>query len=260
MQMTGYEHAPATMAITADLPLWMVSPDHGVGVGIVNDKIGLFSHKKFYIQYAYHQRLLGGRLSGGVRGGMLSESFDGSGLILVESNDPAFPTSQADGTAFDLDAGLRFDTREWYAGLSAMHILNPKVELGDNKVNEYNIPSAYYLTGGYNITFRNPLLKMQTSAILASDLSTTWRASMTGIVFYKAPKGRLYAGLAYSPTVSASVLIGGDFHGIQLGYCYEAYTSGVGMLQGTHELSVSYITDLDFFKKGRNRHQSVRIL
>ena len=260
MQMTGYEHAPATMVVTADMPLWMLSADHGAGVGFVNDEIGLFSHKKFFVQYAYHQRLFKGRLSGGIRGGMLSESFDGSGLNLIDTNDPAFPTSQADGTAFDIDAGLRYDGRCWYAGVSAMHLLSPKVELGDNKVNEYQVPSSFYFTGGYNITLRNPLLKVQTSAIVASDFGSSWRASATGILFYNAPKGRLYAGVAYSPTISVSLLIGGDFHGIQLGYCYESYTSGVGMLQGTHELSISYVTDLDFFKKGRNRHQSVRIL
>lgn len=260
LQMAGYEHAPATMVITADLPLWMIGPAHGVGAGFVNDEIGLFSHKKFSLQYAYHQRLWGGRLSAGVRAAMLSESFDGSGLDLIDSNDPAFPTSEASGTAFDLDGGLRYDGRNWYMGISAMHIMQPKIELGDTKMNEYSVPAAYYLTGGYNISLRNPLLKMQTSAIVRSDLESSWRADVSARLVYNGPKGRLYAGLGYSPTVSAAVFIGGDFHGIQLGYCYEAYTSGVGALNGTHELSIGYVTDLNMFKRGKNRHQSVRIL
>lgn len=260
LQMMGYEHAPATMALTADLPLWMIGPAHGVGAGFVNDQIGLFSHKRFYIQYAYHQKLWGGRLSGGVRGAMLAESFDGTGLDVIDDGDEAFPTSQVNGTAFDMDAGLRYDGRQWYLGLSASHILSPRVELGDTKVNEYNVPSTFYLTGGYNINLRNPLLKVQTAAIVRSDLGTAWRADVTGRLVYKSPKGRLYAGVGYSPTISTSLLIGGDFHGIQLGYCYEAYTGGVGMMQGTHELSISYVTDLNLFKKGRNRHQSVRVL
>lgn len=259
MQMMGYEHAPATMIITADIPLWMLSPAHGVGAGFVNDKIGLFEHKKFYAQYAYHQKLWGGRLSVGVRGGLLTESFDGSRLDVIETGDPAFPSSEANGTAFDLDAGLRFDTQTWYAGFSMLHILSPLVELGDTKANEYEVPAAFYLTGGYNIRLRNPLLKMQTSAIVRSDLSN-WRADVTARLLYNGPKGRMYAGLGYSPTVSASVLIGGDFHGIQLGYCYEIYTSGIGALQGTHEISIGYVTELNLFKKGKNRHQSVRIL
>ena len=259
MQMMGYTHAPATMLLTADLPLWFIGKKHGMGAGFMNDKIGLFSHKKFYIQYAFHQPLWGGRLSAGVRAGLLSESFDGSGLELIDTGDPAFPTSEANGTAFDLDAGLRFDGRTWYMGLSVMHTLMPTVALGDTKVNEFEYPATFYLTGGYNIRMRNPLLKMQTSAILRSDLNA-WRGDITARLVYNSPKGRMYLGVGYSPTISASLLIGGDFHGVRLGYCYEIYTSGIGALQGTHELSLGYTTDLNLFKKGRNRHQSVRLL
>ena len=259
MQMMGYTHAPATMIITADIPLWMIGPAHGVGAGFVNDKIGLFSHKKFYAQYAFHQKLWGGRLSAGVRAALLSESFDGSGLDVIDSGDPAFPTSDVSGTAFDLDAGLRFDAKAWYAGFSVLHALSPLVELGDTKANEFEVPATFYLTGGYNIRLKNPLLKMQTSAIVRSDLNA-WRGDVTARLLYDGPKGKLYAGVGYSPTISASVFVGGNFHGIQLGYCYEIYTGGIGALQGTHELSLGYVTDLDLFKKGRNRHQSVRVL
>ena len=259
MQMLGYEHAPATMILTADLPLWLLSPSHGVGAGFVNDRIGLFEHKNFFAQYAYHQKMFGGRFSFGARVGLLAETFDGSRLDLRESSDPAFPTSKTDGNAFDFSFGLRYTAKEWYAGFSALHAFSPMVELGDNKVNEYEVPAAFYLTGGYNIRLRNPLFKMQTSAIVRSDLDN-WRADVTARMLYNGPKGRLYLGAAYSPTISATVLVGGDFHGIQIGYSYEFYTSGIGALNGSHEISIGYVTDLDFLKKGRNRHQSVRIL
>lgn len=259
MQMMGYEHAPATMIITADLPLWFFSQAHGAGAGFINDKIGLFEHKKFYIQYAYHQRLWGGRLSAGIRAALLAESFDGSGVDTEESGDKAFPTAEANGTAFDLDAGIRYDGRRWYAGFSVMHTLAPMVKLGDNKVNEYEVPQIFYLTGGYNIPFRNPLFSMQTSAIVRTDLSA-WRGDITALLRYNGSKLKMYAGVGYSPTISASVFIGGDLHGIQLGYCYEIYTGGIGALNGTHEINLSYTTNLDLFKKGKNRHQSVRIL
>ena len=259
MQMMGYENSPATMIITADLPLWMISPAHCVGLGFINDKIGLFAHKKFYLHYAYHQKLFGGRLSGGIRFGLISETFNGSGVDVEDSGDPAFPTSEANGTAFDLDAGLRFDAKNWYAGFSMLHILSPTVHLGEAKANEYDIPSAFYLTGGYNIRLRNPLFKVQTSAIVRTDLQN-WRGDIGARVYYYGPKAQLYAGLGYSPTISVSGFFGGNFHGVQLGYCYEFYTSGIGAMQGVHEISIGYVTDLSLFKKNKNRHQSVRIL
>ncbi len=259
LQMMGYTHAPQTMVVTADLPLWMIGPAHGVGAGFVNDKLGLFEHKKFYIEYAYHQKLWGGRLSGGVRGALLAESFDGTGVDAIDSGDPAFPTSEVNGTAFDVEAGLRYDGKSWYVGVSGLHLLAPTVKLGDSKANEFDVPRTYYLTGGYNIRLKNPLLKVQTSAILRTDLAD-WRGDVTARLAYNGPKGKMYVGMGYSPTISTSLFIGGDFHGVQLGYAYEIFTSGVGALQGTHEVSLGYTTDLDLFKKGKNRHQSVRIL
>ena len=47
---------------------------------------------------------------------------------------------------------------------------------------------------------------------------------------------------------------------ITLGYSYEIFTNGVSIGNGSHELFVGYQTDVNLFKKGRNRHQSVRIL
>ena len=60
--------------------------------------------------------------------------------------------------------------------------------------------------------------------------------------------------------VSVTFLVGGMFHGVNLGYSYQMYTSGVGLVHGSHEVVLSYQTDLDLFKKGRNKHQSVRWL
>ena len=57
-----------------------------------------------------------------------------------------------------------------------------------------------------------------------------------------------------------TALVGGNFHGITLGYAYEVYTSVLKIGNGSHELFVGYQTTLNFEKKGRNRHQSVRIL
>ena len=70
----------------------------------------------------------------------------------------------------------------------------------------------------------------------------------------------MYAGVGYSPNNSVTALIGGFFHGITIGYSYEVYTSVLKIGNGSHELFVGYQTDLIFQKKGRNKHQSVRIL
>jgi len=260
MQMTGFEHAPSTMLATADMPLFFIGPRHGVGVGFMNDNIGLFSNKKLYVQYAYHQPLWGGKFSIGARVGFLNETFDGSKVDVNDTGDPAFATSEVDGTGFDVDLGLRYTYKSiWYAGLSSMHLTAPTIKLGDNKTNEVSVSRLYYLTGGYNLKFRQPQYALYTSAILRTDMMA-WRGDITARLAYSGEKLHMYAGLSYSPTISVGVLLGTTFHGVKIGYSYEIYTGGVGALNGTHELVIGYQMDMNMFKKGKNLHKSVRIL
>ncbi|MBQ0049943.1 MAG: PorP/SprF family type IX secretion system membrane protein [Bacteroidales bacterium] len=260
MQMVGFENAPATMLVSADLPIFFIGPRHGIGVGFMNDKAGLFANKKFYLQYAYHQPIGQGHLSAGVRAAMLSETFDGSKVDAVDTGDPVFASSEVNGTGFDLDAGLRFTHKKgWYAGLSAMHLTSPVVKLGDDKVNEISIKPLFYATAGYILRLRNKAVEIPLTGILRTDL-LAWRGDVSARVKYKGEKFNFYAGVTYSPTVSAGVLIGTNFHGINIGYSYEVYTGGVGALNGTHEIMLGYSTDLNLFKKGKNKHQAVRIL
>ena len=98
-------------------------------------------------------------------------------------------------------------------------------------------------------------------SVLARTDGTAYRVDVTARVKYAHEKKIFYAGVAYSPTISVTALIGGNFQGITVGYSYEAYTSSaIGIGKGSHELFVGYQTELNFGKKGRNRHQSVRIL
>lgn len=259
MQLAGFENAPATLYAGVDLPVFFLNPRHGMGAGFLNDEAGLFAHKKFYIQYAYHHPLWGGSLSGGLRLGMLSEGFDGSGLDLSDTSDPAFPTSDVTGAGFDVDLGLYYQHKKWYVGASVMHLTAPQIEYGEEKVNRISVPQTFYFLGGYNISFRNPLYKMYTSAIFRSDFMM-YRGDVSCRLAYEGGRVDLYGGLSYSPTNSVSLLFGGKVMGVSLGYSYEMYTSAIGALNGSHEITLSYQTDLNLFKKGKNKHKSVRIL
>ena len=70
----------------------------------------------------------------------------------------------------------------------------------------------------------------------------------------------MFAGIGYSPSNSASLFVGGMWHGVMLSYSYEAYTGGIGLGNGAHELTLSYEMKLHLEKKGKNKHQSVRLL
>ena len=256
-QLSGFENNPKTMYAAVDMPFYAMGSYHGVGIQFINDAIGLFTHKRFCLQYAYQPRLWGGKLSFGIQATMLSETFDGSKLDVIDTGDKALPTSSVNGTAFDISAGAYYNRRNWYAGVSVLHLNAPKVELGEK--NEINVSSTYYLTGGYNIRLKNPFLTIHTSFLGRTD-GVVYRADISGRLKYTHENRVMYAGLSYSPTNSITVQIGGDLHGIHLGYSYEIYTSAISIGNGSHELYVSYQTELNLFKKGRNLHKSVRIL
>ena len=257
MTMTGFENNPRTMYIAGDMPIALGRTLHGVGLQILNDDIGLFSHKKLNLQYAYKQKLLGGTISIGLQAGLLSESFDGSGVDLEMEGDQVFAKSEVTGTGFDLSGGLYYKHRKWYVGLSALHVTAPTVDLGET--NELEVSRSYYFTGGYNIQLRNPFLMVQTSVLGRTD-GVAYRGDVTARLKYTHEKRVMYAGIGYSPTNSVTVMVGGSFHGMLVGYSYEAYTGAISLGNGSHELFVGYQTDIDLGKKGRNRHQSVRLL
>ena len=171
--------------------------------------------------------------------------------------DPAFSTTDVNGNGLDLSAGLYYMHGDWYAGASLQHLNGPTIRMGD--VNELGIPATYYLTGGYNIKLRNPFLKIKPSVLLRTD-GTAYRADITGRLVYTHEGKMLYGGIGYSPTNSVTALFGGTFHGVVLAYSYEVYTSGLSLGNGSHELFVGYQMDINLVKRGKNKHQSVRIL
>lgn len=188
---------------------------------------------------------------------MLSESFDGSRVEVDDKSDPALASSNVNGNSLDAGVGVYYRHRNWYVGASVQHINSPLVELGET--NQLKVDATYYLTGGYNIKLRNPFLTIKSSVLARTD-GVGYRADVTGRLVYTNEKKMLYGGLGYSPTNSVTFLIGGTFHGAVVGYSYEVYTSGVNPGNGSHELYIGYQMDLNLAKKGRNRHQSVRIL
>jgi len=257
MTLTGFENAPKTMYVGADMPFRLLNHFHGAGIQIASDQLGLFTHQRLVLQYNFKQNLLGGVISAGIQFGILSEKFKGSALDLENPDDPAFTRSDVSGVAMDISAGLYYKHRNWHAGVSILHATGPQIELGDRSI--YSISRSYYLTGGYNIKLRNPFITIHPTVFGTYD-GTNYRMDVTARVKYTHEKKMLYAGVGYSPKNSITALIGGNFHGICLGYAYEVYTSVLKIGNGSHELFVGYQTTLNFQKKGRNRHQSVRIL
>lgn len=257
MQMAGYTNAPTTMLVGADMVLPTTKKNQAVSANLYNESIGLFTNQRLFAGYAYRFNLWNGRMAMGVSAGSLEQKFDGSKVEAEEGNDDAFPSSGIDGMGLDLTAGIHYAHRLFYAGISVMHLTAPTIELGET--NEIKIDRTYYFSGGGNIQLKNPLLSIQPTLQLMTDLQS-WRADVTVRGTYTYDEKRYYAGLTYSPMTSVAILLGGEINSVSFGYAYEIFTSGVGLIHGSHDLYVGYVMDVDLFKKGNNKHKSIRIL
>lgn len=258
MQFLGYEDAPATMYVGADLPIYFLSPRHGGGVSLMSDQIGMFSTMKLGVNYAYNMKIgKKGRLAIGVQGAFLRETIDPKDLEMEDSSDPAFPTSSVNGQKVDLAAGVYYYHPRYWAGLSTLHAMAPSIVMSERY--EVLIPRSYYFMGGCNIPIKNTFITLQPSCMVMTDMKH-WREDIQCKVAYEYEGKKLYFGAGYAYKASATFMVGGVFQGITLGYSYQMYTQGVNMINGTHELVLGYQTDLDLFKKGRNLHKSVRWL
>ena len=256
-QLAGYKNSPKTMLISADMPLFFVGPQHGVGAYFMSDDAGFFSLKNFAVQYAHHRKLFSGTLSVGLQVDLLNQSFDGGKLNLEDSDDQAFSTGTMDGSKIDVSFGLAYKWRDLRVAASVKHITAPTILLGETY--EMSIKRSYYFTAGYNIKLKNPLFTIHPDVFWMFD-GVDSKAYIHSRLQYDNGEKMMFGGLSYSPSASAAIIVGGRFHGVVLSYSYEAFTSGAGLGNGNHEVVVSYQTPLNLYKKGRNRHKSVRLL
>ncbi len=257
-QMTGFEGNPKTMLINIDAPIPFIKSDHNLGLGILNDDIGLFSNQRLYLNYAYGFKLFKGRFAIGIQAGLVNSSFESKDIDFGgESNDPAFPSGNADGNNLDLGAGILYQHKYFHAGVSAFHLNAPLIELGEK--NEIQIDPYFNFLAGGNIPLKNPLLSIQPSLMVMTDF-VSWRADISARATYSYDEKEFFGGITYSPMTSVAVILGMEMMNISLSYGYELFTSGVGAANGNHDIYIGYKIDLGTFKKGKNKHNSIRIL
>jgi type IX secretion system PorP/SprF family membrane protein len=258
MQFAGYDNAPATMYVGADLPIYFLNAHHGAGVNFMNDVAGMFTQTHIGLQYAYNFNVSSrSKVAIGVQAGIITEKIDPSKVKLEDQSDPAFPSSQVSGNRVDFSAGAFYYHPRYWAGVAVQHLSAPLIEMETRY--QYQIDRMYNLMGGCNIPIKNSFLSLEPAFMVMTDMQN-WREDVQLKVHYNYEGRSFYAGLGYSPDISTTVFVGGNFHGVTLGYSYQMYTSGVGMANGSHEITLGYQTELDLFKKGKNRHKSVRFL
>lgn len=271
MQWVGIHGAPTAFLLAGDMPFKLASRRLATGLVMQQESIGLYNSLNINAQIAYKIRRWGGELTIGFQPGMYDQRFRGSDVYIPdgddyhESTDNAIPTTDLHGTALDLGAGIFFDRKKWWAGLSAAHLTAPAITMGgengaqgnDAYTYEFKARRTFYFMAGCNIKLKNTLFELMPSLLAKTDL-TNHSAELTARVRYNS---FLSAGLGYRLDDAVVVTIGADIKNFYLGYSYDYATSGIHSgSSGSHEVVLGYSLKLDLGDKNRNRHRSIRYM
>lgn len=221
----------------------------GLGLSILNEKIGVLNRSLVYGSYAYRVKidekntfsmgLMGGFESQLNKFGNVKVSNDGSAQA-----DPQFTQNTSNVVAPNFGAGLYYSSKSYYVGLSIPRLVDNEVKFSyaGSTVKVTSITPdkfTYYLTGGYMFII-NEDLKLRASSMIKAVKNAPAQIDLGGTLLIK---DLLWAGISYRSKSSISALLGVQATK-QLFVCY-SYDYGVNKIQqssqGSHEIILNYL-------------------
>lgn len=254
----GNEVAPTTFLLTGDMPFKTLHG--GLGLSIMQDKIGFENNTNVGIGYSYHLDLGGSTLGIGLAGTLLNRTVDFSHLTANNSADPLLQgLGEESDMLFDFNAGLFWQIPEsFYIGFSVVNVLETMGKaLGQNAESSasFTTDRTFYLLAGYPFSVEMlPAFTFVPAVSVMSDIAST-QVNVSAKVVYN---NIFSMGVNYRPQESIDLMVGLIIKDIMVGYSYDINTMGIGV-PGSHEIAVSYCFKLDLDKTPRD-YRSVRYL
>lgn len=239
-QWVGLDGAPVTNAASINTPI--NGSNVGLGVSIVNDKIGPSDENNISIDFSYTIPASDTyKLSFGVKATANLLNIDFNKLSQYDPNDYLFQTNIDNKFSPNIGVGLYLHSDNTYFGLSAPNLLETKhfdrytskgsSLLAKEKINYYLIAGHVFdLTG--DIKFKPSVLaKMVTGAPLQVDVSGNFMFNNKFVV-----------GVAYRWSAAMSAMVG--FQATDswfIGYGYDLETTRLANYNsGSHEIFLRY--------------------
>lgn len=259
-QWVGLEGAPSSQNVNFHLPLGKLGG--GLGLSLVNDRIGFAQNNEVKIAYAYQRPLFGGRFSIGISAGVDMKGYIDPSWETPDGSDPslddAIPVSGDKAIRPDVGVGVYYDGGVWFAGVSMQNGLANKLEFNGGLTFEEE--RHYYLVGGYSFDLTRDI-QLQPYLMLKTDASSFTQADIAVRGLYD---NRYWAGLAYRSQDAISILLGMSISdNFRFGYSYDLNTSVLRRSNsGGHEIMVTYCFVIDKKSPGikNERYRNIRFL
>lgn len=259
-QWVGFAGAPTSTLFHINAAVRPFKINSGIGLTIINDKVGFDTDNSLLFTYSYITDLGPGKLGAGISLGMLNKAIDPSWVIPSGDNfvppggDPLIPENKESYIAFDMGLGLFYSTADYYAGISVTHLNEPKIKY------EKGTPYAarqFYATAGYTLRLPNPSFELLPSLFLFSD-GRIFQPTITTIVRYNK---KVWGGVSFRAGDSLTGIMGLElYNGIRIGYSYDFPMNDIKKsTSGSHEFVVNYCFDLSLGRSSM-RYKSIRFL
>ena len=231
-QWVGIKGAPTSQALVFTTPL---NSKLGLGLSIINDKIGPATETNFAADISYILQLneKGLNLSFGMKGGFQYLNVDFNKLTIQNPNDPYLEGNINSRFSPNVGAGVYLYNNNWYLGLSSPSLLSTE-HYKNSKVSKVSNASHYYFVGGKNFTVNDAiqvkpafLVRGVTGAPISIDLSLNF-------LFHK----KFTAGISYRNKASIGGMINLKVnHYLSMGYAYDYETTDLSYFSGgSHEI------------------------
>jgi len=262
IQWVGMPNGPQTTVFSINSPLKIGNTLQGIGIKFLNDKAGLFTDQSAHLQYAFKKKIGVGVLSIGADLGFVSLGFRGDSVRTSDISeyhnilgDNKIPTKSVAGMSFDMNLGVFYSTQKLYAGISYLHVNNPKVSWGNNI--EFKQKGSLFFTGGYNLVIPETKFILKPSTLIKTDMSSV-QCDLTGRLEYDY---KYWGGLSYRIQDAVVFLAGINISsGLSIGYSYDLPTSQIiTVSSGSHEILLMYSFEYIFGKKN-SKYKSIRLL
>lgn len=250
-QWVGFDGAPRTQTLTLHSPI--LNENIGVGLSVINDKIGPTNLTSVYGDFSYKIKVNEkARLSLGISGGLNIRRNALSDIPLTDGNDVSFANNEESELLPNFGFGAYYYTEKFYVGLSI-----PKLLENNFKTNEIaggtNLASEarhYFFIAGtiFNISKD---FKLKPTALLKYTYAAPVQIDLTATLLYK---DKVWLGLMYRTSVATGVLVGVYITPqLAAGYSFD-WSFGNETMEynsGSHEIMLMY--DLVFTDKSKVR-------
>ena len=255
-QWAGFSGSPKTQSLIID-GAFFHNKNVGLGLSIVNDKIGLQSQTAAYANYSYRVPVgENARLAFGLALGVSQYSLNGGQANIDDPNDPNFTNGNQSFISPDGKFGIHYSNEKFYAGVSVTNMISNSLnyqQTGKDVIARQG--KHFYLTAGYLIDL-NESVKFKPSLMFRDDTKGPTNLDLNAFFLFK---DAVWLGASYRSGLNLwekQEWQAGSFKknavvGVvemffakkyRLGYAYDYSLSDLGdYSNGTHEISLGMV-------------------